>query len=88
MQSPVFTDTGDLADPVTPRALELEEIPKIIDQYHGRSLPVIGRVQRSHNIPGKSAHPSQRRHHYTIAQLIRAQCKWRQQLLRRFLSQV
>ena len=33
MQSQVFTDTGDLADPVTPRALELEEIPKIIDQY-------------------------------------------------------
>ena len=33
MQSPVFTNTGELADPVTPRALEIEEIQKIIEQY-------------------------------------------------------
>jgi N-ethylmaleimide reductase len=33
MQSPVFTSKGEMADPVTPRALEIEEIPKIIDQF-------------------------------------------------------
>lgn len=33
MQSPVFTSKGEMADPVTPRSLEIEEIPKIIDQF-------------------------------------------------------
>ncbi len=33
MQSPVFTNKGEMADPVTPRALATEEIAKIIEQY-------------------------------------------------------
>ncbi len=33
MKSPVFTANGEMTDPVTPRALTIDEIPDIINQY-------------------------------------------------------
>lgn len=33
MKSKVFTATGEMTDPVTPRALTLDEIPQIVQQY-------------------------------------------------------
>jgi len=33
MTSQVFTDAGEMVDPVTPRALKPEEIPNIVEQY-------------------------------------------------------
>lgn len=38
MTSPVFTNTGEMADPVTPRALETDEISVIVQQYRNGAI--------------------------------------------------